>query len=96
MLYRSIQKAQVGDSRAIMALLFLKITMEASANNGVEFSGSDSTFIEVIPSDLVVQTVESPMNQWTVGPAVLVTLAPRDYSYDPDSDTSLGMDNVSV
>ena len=65
-----------------------KVTMLSDVH-GEGFFGEAETFIRIDKSDLVVQVYDGGITLATKGPSVEMTLAPRDFSYDPDDPTSV-------
>ena len=68
--------------------LHYKVCMVSDVK-GEGFCGESTTFVQVDASDLVVQVFDGGVTLVTKGPSVEMTLAPRDYSYDPDDPTSV-------
>lgn len=70
-----------------------KVTMLSDVT-GDGFFGEAETFVYVEATDLVVQIFEGGVTYVTRGPNVSLTIAPRDYSYDPDDPTSVSIPSI--
>ncbi|KAH3869679.1 hypothetical protein DPMN_032849 [Dreissena polymorpha] len=67
----------------------MKVTMDTTGGVGEKFSAQTQTFIEVIKSDIVVQLFANTVFKQTVGSNSVLTISPRDNSYDPDVDRAV-------
>ena len=48
------------------------------------FTGTAETFIEIVPSDVIVKVYNNSMGSKTFGLSSTVTISPSLFSYDPD------------
>lgn len=55
------------------------------STTGAQFSGYSDTFIKIIKSQLVVRLFNNSMSRISVGPAQVISITPKLFSYDPDA-----------